>query len=37
MPPDLIRLLIEMDSGATTQVALGGGRFTEPGVRIIFN
>ena len=30
MPPGLIRLLIQMDSGATTQVALGGGRYTDP-------
>ena len=30
MPEELIRLLIQMDSSASTQVALGGGRYTNP-------
>jgi len=30
MPKDLIKILLQMDETATTQVALGGGRYTAP-------
>ena len=30
MPKPLVRILLQMDATATTQVALGGGRYTDP-------
>jgi len=30
MPKDLVTILLQMDETATTQVALGGGRYTDP-------